>query len=596
MRKLALVLAIVLAVASPAFGQILSLPANPTFQNLFLQSGGFIDWGSPGAPGDNRLTHTLGAGLRLTGSAPTLNLGTGLVGDPGGILTLNSFSAAINRPITIDAAAKKISLPSDLLIEGTSTSLRYWDGAAYRTGFSLQSGSGGINLPTQVSQEKVVNGDFTVCPGAWTLGADWSCGAGVVNKAATGVTTLEQNVAAAANELYLLQQTLVFTVTTGGLTPSIGGTAGTNRSASGTYREYICAAGAGNLIFTPGNALSVISLDNVSATQVGTCAADTVALWVQDVNGVAGSAGVHIRDELGRLFRFGNGALYLGASGDTASAISLTPSVGALTLAGGQLLFPAGTASLPAIGWTADSTTGFFSVGGGVTEYSSGGTLSLTFGADRIFFGAALDLALLRESAATLKLGENSATPVGQTIKGADARAGTDTNTVGGDFTGATGRGTGTGTPGRGYLTGTVKTGGGSGAQTLAEVASWGSPNGVNRGFRYLTDVYSQAGAGALAVGTVNNSLIRVTAAGTVTLPAGTVVGQTVSVVSTTAAVVSLDPDSASDYLILNGTALAGGNKATSDGTIGAMLSCVNEVANYFRCQAVQGVWSDGGA
>jgi len=112
----------------------------------------------------------------------------------------------------------------------------------------------------------------------------------------------------------------------------------------------------------------------------------------------------------------------------------------------------------------------------------------------------------------------------------------------------------------------------------------------------YLTHVYSQAGAGAIATGTVRNSFYRITAAGTVTLPAGTVVGQTVSVVSTTAAAVSLDPASTSDYLILNGTALAAGNKATSDGTIGAMLSCVNEVANYWRCQAVQGVFSDGGA
>lgn len=323
-----------------AEGQILSLPANPQFQNVYIQSGGFLDFGSPGSVGDARLTHGLGNGLRMTGSAPTLTLGTGLVGDPTGTIILNSFSAALNRPLTLDAAGKKISLPSDLLIEGTSTSLRYWDGAAYRTGFTLGSGSGGFNLPAQVSPEKVTDGDFAVDPDGWILGADWTIAGGRTVKANTGVTTLEQNVAAAAGELYLLQETLVFAVTTGGVTPTLGGAVGATRTADGTYREYLCATGAGNLIYTPGAAASNFNMDNVSVKQVGTCTADTVALWVQDVNGVAGAAGLHIRDETGKLLRFGNGALYLGASGDTASAMSLTPSVGALTLAGGSLVLP----------------------------------------------------------------------------------------------------------------------------------------------------------------------------------------------------------------------------------------------------------------
>jgi hypothetical protein len=192
-----------------------------------------------------------------------------------------------------------------------------------------------------------------------------------------------------------------------------------------------------------------------------------------------------------------------------------------------------------------------------------------------------------------LQFGSNSATPLAGTLKGAD---GVGTNIAGGDFAIEPGTGTGTGSPGRGYLRATVQTGSGSGAQTGAEVASWGSSNGADRGLRYLTDIISQGGAGADTTESVRNGYIRVTAAATRTLPAGTIVGQTVNYVSTTAAVVSVDVASGSDYIILNGTALAAGFKATSDGTVGAMLTCVNDVANYWRCQAVQGVWSDGGA
>lgn len=106
----------------------------------------------------------------------------------------------------------------------------------------------------------------------------------------------------------------------------------------------------------------------------------------------------------------------------------------------------------------------------------------------------------------------------------------------------------------------------------------------------------TQTIAGAGSITSCMGQIIRVTAAGTTTLPAGTVVGQTVTVVSTTAAAVSVDCASTSDYIILSGTALAAGNKITSDSTIGAAVTLVNEIANYWRAFVNQGTWSDGGA
>jgi hypothetical protein len=106
-----------------------------------------------------------------------------------------------------------------------------------------------------------------------------------------------------------------------------------------------------------------------------------------------------------------------------------------------------------------------------------------------------------------------------------------------------------------------------------------------------------QAIAGTGAITACAGHVIRVTATGTVTLPAATTLGQNCLIVSTTAAVISVDPASAADAITLDqSAALAGGNKATSDGTIRAQLFCHNPVANSWTCNTVMGVWSDGGA
>ncbi|MFH2071930.1 MAG: hypothetical protein ABIJ75_03655 [Actinomycetota bacterium] len=112
--------------------------------------------------------------------------------------------------------------------------------------------------------------------------------------------------------------------------------------------------------------------------------------------------------------------------------------------------------------------------------------------------------------------------------------------------------------------------------------------------FSSLRPVQTIAGTGAITA--CKGHTVNVTAAGTATLPSGATVGQNCSVVSTTAAVVSIDVASGSDTMILNGTALTAGYKATSDGTDEATLYCEVSVANTWRCRTTLGIHTDGGA
>lgn len=93
---------------------------------------------------------------------------------------------------------------------------------------------------------------------------------------------------------------------------------------------------------------------------------------------------------------------------------------------------------------------------GAAGEYAAGSTVG------------APDVKLLRDAAATWQMGSDSATPIAQTFKGADARAGTDSNTAGGNITIAAGRNTGTGNGGSLILATALPTTSGTGAGTLA--------------------------------------------------------------------------------------------------------------------------------
>ncbi len=112
-------------------------------------------------------------------------------------------------------------------------------------------------------QQAVTNGAFATDTG-WTKGTGWTIGAGVATATGAISTALSQTAAITivASEAYVLTYTV--TRSAGGIIPSIGGTAGVERTAAGTYTEVISAGTSQTLAFT-GNAFTG-TLDNISIT------------------------------------------------------------------------------------------------------------------------------------------------------------------------------------------------------------------------------------------------------------------------------------------------------------------------------------------
>lgn len=122
----------------------------------------------------------------------------------------------------------------------------------------------------------VTNGSFATDTD-WTKGAGWTIGAGVA--AATGAisTAISQTapVTLVAGRAYSVTYTI--TRSAGGLIPSLGGQNGTERTASGTYREIIIAGSTQAVAFT-GNAFTG-TLDDIQIT-----VADGSGFQIQNVN------------------------------------------------------------------------------------------------------------------------------------------------------------------------------------------------------------------------------------------------------------------------------------------------------------------------
>lgn len=133
-----------------------------------------------------------------------------------------------------------------------------------------------------------------------------------------------------------------------------------------------------------------------------------------------------------------------------------------VTLTSGTMILPAGSAAVPSINLGSDVDSGFYGLSGGAqAAYGVNGTPAFYFNNGQLQLATAgefsfsstsnavtgtTDTTLLREAAAVLQQGYDSATPVAQTFKGPDA-TGTNT-TCTGDMTVAPGRGTGTGVGG----------------------------------------------------------------------------------------------------------------------------------------------------
>lgn len=119
--------------------------------------------------------------------------------------------------------------------------------------------------------EMIANGTFTGNATGWTEGSGWAYSANTEPKSGAGVAALSQALADMTigfvkGQTYLLNYDVTFSVTTGGLTPSMCGVTGTNVAANTTNaaQVFTCAAATGDLSFTPGNTAMRGVLDNVT--------------------------------------------------------------------------------------------------------------------------------------------------------------------------------------------------------------------------------------------------------------------------------------------------------------------------------------------
>lgn len=110
--------------------------------------------------------------------------------------------------------------------------------------------------------EYIRNGDFA-SDTIWTKGSGWTIGTGVAT--ATGaISTAISQTSGIIDLISGVTYTITYTITrsAGDLIPSIGGTAGTTRSASGTYTESIVCGATQVIAFTGAGFTGTI--DNVS--------------------------------------------------------------------------------------------------------------------------------------------------------------------------------------------------------------------------------------------------------------------------------------------------------------------------------------------
>lgn len=125
-----------------------------------------------------------------------------------------------------------------------------------------------IPLPqtaVQRSDELTTNGTFDTDTG-WTKGAGWTIDVGdsnVASKAAGVADDLSQDISAVANTYYEVTFT-ISNYSAGNLTPDVGGTNGTARSANGTFTETIQCGATDSLIRFEADSTFAGDIDNVS--------------------------------------------------------------------------------------------------------------------------------------------------------------------------------------------------------------------------------------------------------------------------------------------------------------------------------------------
>ena len=122
------------------------------------------------------------------------------------------------------------------------------------------------NPPSNYYGEMTVNGGPYNSAWGWTVGSNWAYTAGnpgSFTHTATNAATVSQPMAGLVNGVTYIVIYTVSAFTSGTVTVSLNGTAGTSRGSAATFVESIVAGASGGLAFTP-STTAVLSINQIS--------------------------------------------------------------------------------------------------------------------------------------------------------------------------------------------------------------------------------------------------------------------------------------------------------------------------------------------
>ena len=272
--------------------------------------------------------------------------GAGSVNTPKATFTDNTEDFQAANPVILDSAGRAtmwgagsykfvVYDADDNLVRTTDNVTTYttadaegdsffqaFSGTGSQTAFTLSEDLGTDENAIMVFvadglEQYVTNGSFATDT-AWTKGAGWTIGAGVAT--ATGAISTALSQTSAVTVLAGQSYNLIYTVTrsAGGIIPSIGGVNGTERTASGTYRETIIAGSTQALAFT-GNAFTG-TLDDISITPADAKGYDIQSPTSYTLNGTTLTFGTAPPSGTGNIYVFAPSLLVAAANAAAAAA------------------------------------------------------------------------------------------------------------------------------------------------------------------------------------------------------------------------------------------------------------------------------------
>lgn len=179
---------------------------------------------------------------------------------------IRAYIKAFLKPVTRAVLPGNAILSIIPEIEGVTIGVQHWATSNLEM-VATPMGNPINEMQLGTATEKITNGGFDDATG-WTLTSNFTVADGVLKAINAGVTdTATHGTALLSGTWYKVVYT-VLNYSSGGVTVSVGGANGTQRTANGTCTQYIKTTSTSATKFTSG-ATTSLQIDNVSVKQLG---------------------------------------------------------------------------------------------------------------------------------------------------------------------------------------------------------------------------------------------------------------------------------------------------------------------------------------